>query len=377
MSLPSNYTTIQMLPEDQKFNGENYTFFKATILSTGHLKGLQLYWEGKINIPKGSPDPKEDKAMTSTSTPESTIPASAPKLVPSPTAINDPSPTLLEYELRESVAYLTLWNNIKNPNGLGIPHGLSSSELWSYLETEFLKVTAIARQEGRQLTCRYTEKMRILLKEANDCGSGITPTQFNTIFLDSFPRTPVWLVPMGNLMGETSFSVIESRLEEFFLHTGGGSKSAAVSISSGHCVSALQAEVEHLKALMSQGRSRGPANPNLVCSNPNCKGKGHLIQSCWKLGGGKQGQYPKWWKGQRDIPVINPFANQVTTNHSSDSSTVGNIYTLSATMFKAIAKPFTTLLGPCHRRSQSSNQRHRELLNVSAVIEPADTVKLL
>ncbi|KAJ3759253.1 hypothetical protein EV360DRAFT_82284 [Lentinula raphanica] len=142
MSTPSNYTTIQMLPEDQRFNGENFVSFKAIILPTGRLKGLHLYWEGKINIPKPETKPAESKSTPSKST---TVSSSSPDM-PKTTAINDPSPTLLEYELRESVAYLTLWNNIRNPDGLGIPHGLSSSALWTYLEMEFLKVTAIARQ---------------------------------------------------------------------------------------------------------------------------------------------------------------------------------------------------------------------------------------
>ncbi|KAJ3969905.1 hypothetical protein EV361DRAFT_997440 [Lentinula raphanica] len=102
MSTPSNYTTIQMLPKDQKFNGKNYALFKAIILPTGCLKGLHLYWEGKINIPKDTTKPTTETTGESKSQPTST-------------AINNPSPMLLEYELRESVAYLTLWNNIRNP----------------------------------------------------------------------------------------------------------------------------------------------------------------------------------------------------------------------------------------------------------------------
>ncbi|KAJ3734608.1 hypothetical protein DFJ43DRAFT_1170405 [Lentinula guzmanii] len=104
MSTPSNYTNIQTLPEDQKFNGENYVSFKAIIIPTGRLKGLHLYWEGRINIP--------NVELTATINPTSSGTAeSLPKITT--TAINDPSPTILEYELRESVAYLTLWNNIK------------------------------------------------------------------------------------------------------------------------------------------------------------------------------------------------------------------------------------------------------------------------
>ncbi|KAJ3831763.1 hypothetical protein F5878DRAFT_516662, partial [Lentinula raphanica] len=255
---------------------------------------------------------------------------------PAPTAINDPKPTTLEYELRESVAYLTLWNNIKNPDGLGIPHGLTSHKLWKYLETEFQTVTAIARQrkEDNLRACRYVEgmrvageggyaeKMRLLLKEANDCGAEITPMQFNTIFLDSFPRTPAWLVTTGNLMGEKSFTVIVSRLEEFFLHAGGGTKTNSISVAPTDRVTALQAEVEQLKTMLAQGRPppRSPNNPDLVCTNPNCRGRGHTIENCWKLGGGKQGQYPKWWKGKRDAPLLNPSANTTTTSANPEGA---------------------------------------------------------
>ncbi|KAJ3963569.1 hypothetical protein EV361DRAFT_813263, partial [Lentinula raphanica] len=277
------------------------------MLPTGRLKGLNLYWEGRITNPANNPSPY-------------------PSTTPSP--INDPNPNPLEYELRESVAYLTLWNNIKNPDGLGIPHNLSSKELWEYLEKEFQTVTSIARQrkednlraaryiEGTKIAGEggYAEKMRMLLKEANDCGAKISPSQFNTIFLDSFPRNPTWLVVTGNLMGEVSFNVIVTRLEEYYLHMG--TSHSGLPVNSGDRVSALQAEVDELKAALAANSlpRRGPANPDLVCVNPNCKGKGHVIENCWKLGGGKQGQYPKWWKGKRDAPLINPSANNTTTS---------------------------------------------------------------
>ncbi|KAJ3836612.1 hypothetical protein F5878DRAFT_688631 [Lentinula raphanica] len=232
MSTPSNYTSIQTLPEEQKFNGENYVSFKAIILTTGRLKGLHLYWDGKVTAQKSQPLPQTSMSSTSEMpTPNKLIPITS-------TAINDPSPTELKYELRES-----------NPDGLGIPHG-----------------SKIAGEGG------YAEKMRMLLKEANDCGAKITPTQFNTIFLDSFPRTPTWLIATGNLMGEKSFTVIVSRLEEYFLHMGGGTKSNSVSITPSDRVTALQAKVEQLKAMLSQNRPahRTPNNPDLSCDNPNC-----------------------------------------------------------------------------------------------------------
>ncbi|KAF9265158.1 hypothetical protein L218DRAFT_957857, partial [Marasmius fiardii PR-910] len=66
-------------------------------------------------------------------------------------------------------AYLTIWNNIKNPSRLGIPSGKTSSELWQYLETEYLLVNALRDCryvdgiDGRiSREGRYAEKMRLL-----------------------------------------------------------------------------------------------------------------------------------------------------------------------------------------------------------------------
>ncbi|KAJ3833074.1 hypothetical protein F5878DRAFT_665978 [Lentinula raphanica] len=164
--------------------------------------------------------------------------------------------------------------------------------------------------------------------------------QFNTIFLDSFPRNPTWLVATGNLMGEKSFNVIVSRLDEFYLHMGGSP--SGIPANSGDRVAALQAEVDELKIALAANTSqrRGPANPNLICTNPNCKGKGHTIENCWKLGGGKQGQYPKWWKGKRDAPLLNPSANTTTTSSTpSGGVQSGQIYALSATTYAAVNRP--------------------------------------
>ncbi|KAF9259812.1 hypothetical protein L218DRAFT_1056309 [Marasmius fiardii PR-910] len=195
LSNSNNYTSIQSLPDDQKFNGENFVSFKSVILPTGRLKGLNLYWEDRIINPNNLPTPYSSTTAA--------------------TAINDLHPSILEFEIRESVAYLTLWNNIKNPDGLGIPHGLTSKDLWKYLKDEFEQTSEISRQrkedslrasqynEGMKIAGEggYAEKMRVLWKEANDCGANISSTQFITIFLDSFPRTTTWLVITGSLMG--------------------------------------------------------------------------------------------------------------------------------------------------------------------------------
>ncbi|KAJ3768028.1 hypothetical protein FB446DRAFT_707332 [Lentinula raphanica] len=84
--------------------------------------------------------------------------------------------------------------------------------------------------------------------------------------------------------------------------------------------------------MLAQGRPppRSPNNPDLVCTNPNCRGRGHTIENCWKLGGGKQGQYPKWWKGKPNAPLLNPSANTTTTSANPEGAISNSqIYALS------------------------------------------------
>ncbi|KAJ3981327.1 hypothetical protein F5890DRAFT_1389822, partial [Lentinula detonsa] len=45
----------------------------------------------------------------------------------------------------------------------------------------------------------------------------------------------------------------------------------------------------------------------------NCKRAGHIAEECYRRGGGKEGQYPSWWKGKKDTegPVANATATLV------------------------------------------------------------------
>ncbi|KAF9259987.1 hypothetical protein L218DRAFT_832193, partial [Marasmius fiardii PR-910] len=256
-----------------------------------------------------------------------------------PTAVNNPFPNLLKYRLHESVAYLTIWNNIKNPIGLGIPSGKTSKELWSYLEKEYLLVSQLARQrkEDALRACRYVdgmdgkitgeggylEKIRTLRKAAVIYGAEIPDLQFITIFLDSFPRTPEWSVITGSLMTEKSINLIAARLQDIYLHRSGDGASQTPSIQRTTVleVTAMEQRIAQLEQALSASHNdrRGSGKcMDLVCTNPNCPPKnrvGHTTDTCFAMGGGKQGQYPSWWKGKKPAPL--PTANAATTEATS------------------------------------------------------------
>ncbi|KAF9254098.1 hypothetical protein L218DRAFT_975932 [Marasmius fiardii PR-910] len=287
------------------------------MLPNGRIKGLDLYWEGKVNIPS----------------PNTPIPYAAPS------AVNDPSPNPLEYSLRESVAYLTIWNNIKNPSGLGIPSGKTSSELWQYLETEYLLVSQLARQrkEDALRDCcyvdgidgrisgegGYAEKMRLLRKAAVDAGAHIPDERFITIFLDSFPRSAEWNVITGPLMMEKSFNIIVARLQDYHLRRVGENSRVPEVQKTSVLEATLMDRITQLEQALSASNisTKKGKRTNLVCTNPNCPPKnriGHMAEDCYAIGGGKQGQYPSWWKGKKNTPL--PSATTTGTEDQSSSS---------------------------------------------------------
>ncbi|KAJ7352237.1 hypothetical protein DFH08DRAFT_805514 [Mycena albidolilacea] len=50
------------------------------------------------------------------------------------------------------------------------------------------------------------------------------------------------------------------------------------------------------------------AHQALVCTNPTCmtvRRKGHTMEECFHLGGGKAEQYPLWWQGKKHTPTAN------------------------------------------------------------------------
>ncbi|KAF5372634.1 hypothetical protein D9758_005121 [Tetrapyrgos nigripes] len=274
---PSNYTTIQELPEDAKFNGENYVSWAVSMLRRAKLKGLHLYWEGQITIP--------------------TEPSNFDTI--SPTPISSKTPNYLEYEIRESVAYLTIWDNVKNPDSLGFPEGKKSHELWEFLQKEYTLVSHLARQrrEDALRSCRYIAgditgdngymvKFRTLRKQATDVGAKIEDPQFLTLFLDSFPRTPEWIPTVGALLTDPSvtFNVAAGRLQEHVRLMGGSG--GETGIDGLDKTKALQTQVEELteKVKALQASKKGPANPDLLCSN--CKRRGDTIDNCFREGGG-------------------------------------------------------------------------------------------
>ncbi|KAK0244464.1 hypothetical protein EDD85DRAFT_759783, partial [Armillaria nabsnona] len=261
------------LEDDEKFNGENWAAFKLTMLTKGNTCGLVNYWENKVTIP-------------------GTTIAAQPN-----TPVNSTTPSQLEYIQRESM------------------------------------LKAMVYEEGEKVSgdAGYIEKMRKVRKEANDAGANINNDQFKTTLLDSFLES--WDSIISTLYAKKSLTVITTRLIAHSKQIVGWKAASGNTSTQGDSVQALQASVQALTLQVQNLMAKKNTGPN--CSdkshpaNDNCKGIGYTLEECWKLGGGCQGQYPPWWKGKRDAPLLNRSANLATTNQLDPGSITMNIIALN------------------------------------------------
>ncbi|PBK91306.1 hypothetical protein ARMGADRAFT_898328, partial [Armillaria gallica] len=231
-----------------------------------------------------------------------------------------------EYAQRESTALSSIIRNVTDPFGFGLDPRGKAHEAWNKLQTEYgahsdiirkrrediLRATKFQDREKVTGDGGHVEKMRRLLKEANDAGAGIKSEIFATILIDSFPES--WDPVISTLHGEKDIIKIIVRLSTHSDRVAGrggrptSSTSTDLSNQAMHTsITALAQQIQGLNT--TYRRDQKPSNGKSHEANDHCKGIGHTIEECWKVGGGKQGQYPPWWKGKRDAPLPSSSAN--------------------------------------------------------------------
>ena len=351
------------LPEDQRCKGhENFASWETYMLAHGAPRGLINYWENKIVIPSdptatttaaavttttataGDTTATTSLADVTTTTPTTTTLTTTPS---THTALHSLSPTFLEYQLHESVALSSILINLIDIPGTGVNPRGKSHKAWSLLKEQYGKPSERTRNmRERDLDeCKYVEgtkvagegghieKMRTLRKLANDAGANYNDARFKTKLVDSFPES--WDAICSICYNMTTLSEVIAMLTS---HGERVSRTKNHSVSSVDTVKALEASVLALQAEVKTLRSNqkpasNPNKANIVCENTtNCGKTGHSIRDCFQLGGGKQGQYPSWWKGKRTVPAVAVPVNANLATTSSEVVKPGAHYALSATL---------------------------------------------
>lgn len=339
MSTPNNNNTSLPfnLRESDRFGGENYPNWEILMVANGAPRGLDIYWNNLVNIPLVTPI-----------APPTTTPTIYPPTLTT-TPLSSLTPSYTEYVHREAVAMSSIILNLVDITGSGVDPKGKSFNAWAHLKIQYGSPTDRTRnRRERDLDANrfvdggkvsgeggHIEKMRTLRMLANEAGANITDDRFITKLLDSFPES--WSPVISSLYNCKMLSDVINTITshgEFLMRNN------TSNVPSSDVVKALEARVFALQAEMNSLRSNRSSNPrnesksNLICSNSQCGKKGHLAADCFQAGGGKQGQYPDWWKGKKTatLPSANTATTAPITSTASGSVLSGNHYALSASL---------------------------------------------
>jgi hypothetical protein len=258
---------------DDKYNGMKWVRWKLTITTAAKARGMLGYLDGTITcpIPPTTPDPAAPPA------PPTAVTMSWRSLTPS----------LDEWETRDTFAQALIVHNIKDPIGEGVNLDGTAAEAWKSLTSFKDVVTNLVRIghennlrntryiKGTDLATHFTS-LRTKCTTANAQGAAIDDERFGMIVLSTMPSS--WDMLVLTLYDCKTLSQVIQRLTLHgeCLAQSKGSKPTNSSSS---------------QALFTQQK----VHSTEICGNKQCGHRGHIMDRCFWPGGGMEGQFPSWW----------------------------------------------------------------------------------
>ncbi len=296
----SSTNTPPKMPDEDKFDGVNWIPWSKWIKITSRLRGAHGYLDGTIPRPAEPSKPSESPADA----------ADIP-LPPDSTEWMSMRPSINEWILRDAWIMGLLLYNTKNPIGLGMNLDGTGAEAWKSLEDQYAVTSDLALiQATRELhSVKYVDgtdimehiaMLRTKWSNANTMGAKIHDKDFRIIIMASLP-SPSWDNIVSALYDSKTSADVITRIMMHWDRI----KPAVTVTTPGSTALALQANTNR------SARKNKPLSP-LICSNPNCGRRGHLIDTCYWPGGGKAGQFPAGF-GQRGGATGSSIAGTPTT----------------------------------------------------------------
>ncbi|KIK53236.1 hypothetical protein GYMLUDRAFT_250499 [Collybiopsis luxurians FD-317 M1] len=328
-SNPNSLLNLLVFPKDCQLTGiSNWATFLDHLKSVIHSTGLLSYLNGSIQAP-----------IAPTPVTGATAPAVASPVPTVPTLINSHSPSVEEWELRDSCLAGIIYQNIKDPRSIGVTEDMSSNAMWRKLTGKYKTNLAAAQALAKECIQQFKyspgtpfedhfKQLEALCKAANNIGCSVQDEDLHTRFFTSLSTDYLWILQTHSAC---PYSDLKCTLLKYNMMV----ESANTTNPATMVPSALT---------VSNG---------IVCKN--CNHNGHMKKGCWARGGGCKGLRPCWYKAPKGIEPVkthNTSAAATTTKSPPIAAATATIYQFNNNNFDS-----TDSL-PCHLNSPGySNPR--------------------
>jgi hypothetical protein len=290
------------MPEADRFKGNNFPRFKSLLIAGAKARGVLGYLDGSISKPIG-PVPYQPTAAT---------------------VWYSRNSSEEEWEMRDAYTQAMIITNIDNPVGYGITDSMTAAGAYNALTDIYDKKSdlgLVTAERALRDTLyvdganfdEFISDARMKWTAVNDQGGSITDTQFRGILLNALPHS--WDPVIAGMDSHKTSAEVINRLRLWDARVNAPPAFASTGAA-------------NTQALAAQGHGHhgGGQNSALKCANTQCGRTGHLAKDCFRPGGGKEGQWPDWWKGKRTgappktaTNVITPVAAAAQVPVASDA----------------------------------------------------------
>ncbi|KAJ7580975.1 hypothetical protein C8J56DRAFT_1056974 [Mycena floridula] len=284
-----------VLPDDQKFNGENFLDFEISFKQAMTARGLGGYLDRTVV----KPDPTNTAAaaagrtialMTTSSTGSTTSATTTLRTEPS-TPVTSLNPFYEEYCQRTAALISSFITNCVDHRSLNIKTDRDRKDLWDLVTTQYGtttllgRMTAEAEYEGCTLAANSGDMEKYL--KAKKKAWGDAKAQGSKIELQGFLASLAaglgsdYIPIFAMVLAAPNVIEAERQIKTYL---------AVVKKANGISATAQP----NLTALATNTNANSNRQPRGRCAN--CRRKDHATEKCWHPGGADEANAPDWWK---------------------------------------------------------------------------------